>query len=308
MKKLLFIILFFVAAFHSAWAQQDAMFTHYMFNTQAVNPGYAGSRDALTITGLHRSMWAGFNGAPTTQTLTMHTPVFDENFGMGMSVLNDKIGPTNLTSFSLDLAYRFKVSSKAKLAFGIKPSVGIRSVNLTALALETEGDNAFSANVNNQIIGNVGAGLYFYTPTFYTGISAPGILENKLDVTDGISQIAKYQRHYFYIIGGVMKMSNKVKFKPTALVKATAEAPVEADLTASFLFNDKFWMGAMFRTGDAVGALLGINITDQFSIGYSFDWSYANQTMKYNGGSHELMLRYDFIYHTQKQIISPRYF
>ncbi|MFM7021779.1 MAG: type IX secretion system membrane protein PorP/SprF [Flavobacteriales bacterium] len=289
-------------------AQQEAMFTHYMFNTQAVNPAYAGSRDALTVTGLHRSMWVGFKGAPITQTITLHSPIFNNKFGIGLSVLNDKIGPTQFNSIAVDFAYRVKLSKKAKLAFGVKPSMMLRSAQLSSLALDTDGDNAFANNINNQITGNVGAGVYFYTNRFYAGISSPAVLENKLDINSSSSEFAKYQRHYYFITGAMLRMGTNVQFKPTALIKATVKAPVEADLTASFVFNNKFWLGAMYRSGDAIGALLGLQLTEQLAVGYSFDWSYVNNTAKYNSGSHELMLRYDFIFHNEKQIISPRYF
>jgi len=288
-------------------AQQEAMYTHYMFNTQSVNPAYAGSRDALTVTALHRSMWLGFNGAPTTQTLTLHSPLINQHWGAGLSVMHDVIGPTSNSTFSLDLAYRVNVTKKAKLAFGVKPSLVMRSARLTSLELDVQNDPAFASNTVNQFKGNVGAGLYFYTPRFYTGLSSPGLIQNKLSIA-GVSQDGIYKRHFFYIVGAMIKLNNAVEFKPTALVKMTEQAPMEADLTASFVFNNKFWAGAMYRTGDGLGALLGINLTEQLAVGYSFDWSLANSTLKYNGGSHELMLRYDFIYHNQKQIISPRYF
>jgi type IX secretion system PorP/SprF family membrane protein len=306
MKLKLVVVL--IAGCFAAKAQQEAMFSHYMFNTQAVNPAYAGSRDALTVTALHRSMWVGFNGAPTTQTITMNAPLFNQKFGIGLSVLNDRIGPVQFNSLNIDLAARVKLSKKAKLAFGFKPGVVMRSVQLTQLALETEGDNAFANNVNKQINPNVGFGIYFSTKRFYTGVSSPGVLENKLDINYALTEFAKYQRHYYFIMGAMIKMGPKVQFKPTLLVKATQNAPVEGDLTASFLFNEKFWLGGMFRSGDAIGALVGMQITEQLALGYSFDWSYANNTALYNGGSHELMLRYDFIFHNEKQIISPRYF
>tara|TARA_B110000211_G_C14054913_1_gene542874 strand:+ start:566 stop:1489 length:924 start_codon:yes stop_codon:yes gene_type:complete len=307
MKKLLIIYLLIISV-KTTLAQQDAMFTHYMFNTLSINPAYAGSRDALTVTGLHRSMWVGFEGAPITQTITLHTPIINDQLGLGVSILNDKIGPSNQTTFSLDLAYDFSLNKKFKLAFGLKSTLGLRSIKLTELDLETKGDNAFSEDISNEIDKNLGAGLYLYSENFYMGASSPALMEGSLYDSEVLSSLGSYQRHMFFTMGGVIKLNESIKFKPTSLVKITEQAPIELDLTASFLFNDKFWMGAMYRTGDAAGVLLGYYITEQLAVGYSFDWSYANTTFKYNGGSHELMIRYDFIYHNQKQIISPRYF
>lgn len=309
MKKIIIIILIAITGYNSN-AQQDAMFTHYMFNTLAVNPAYAGSRDALTVTGLYRSQWVGFDGAPTTQTVTLHTPILNQNSGIGLSLINDKIGPTNTTSFYVDFSYKIKLSKKSSLAFGLKGGMNMVKHNLTDLSLETQNDPAFMNDFQSKLLPNFGFGMYYYTDKFYAGLSIPKLLENNFssNTVSGTTNLASEKRHYFLIAGSVFDLNEEIKLKPTAFVKVTNGAPIEADLTASFIFNDKFWLGAMFRTGDAIGLLAGFNITDQLAIGYSFDWSYANTTVKYNGGSHELMLRYDFIYKTAEKIRSPRYF
>lgn len=308
--KNIYIILLIVLAGFTANAQQDAMYTHYMFNTLAVNPAYAGSRDALTITGLHRSQWVSFPGAPKTQTLTLHTPIFNGNTGLGFSVINDKIGPTNTTSFYFDFSYRIKVSKKAKLAFGLKGGLNMMNHNLTKLSLDQSNDPAFIQDVKSNLLPNFGFGMYYYTDKFYAGISIPKLLENdfKTNSTGGTTDLASEQRHYFLILGSVFKLTDEIKFKPTGFLKVTNAAPIEGDITGTFIFNDRFWLGAMYRTGDAVGLLAGLNITDQLALGYSFDWSFVNTTMTYNGGSHEIMLRYDFIYKPGDKIRSPRYF
>ncbi len=309
MKKI-YIVLTIILVGFSASAQQDAMFTHYMFNTLEVNPAYAGSRDALTITGLHRSQWVSFPGAPKTQTLTLHTPVFDGNTGIGLSVINDKIGPTNTTSFYFDFSYKIKITEKANLAFGLKGGLNMVNHDLNNLTLDQRNDPAFSANIRSRLLPNFGFGMYYYTDKFYAGVSVPKLLENDFasNSTSGTTDLASEKRHYFLILGSVFRLNESILFKPTGFMKVTNGAPIEGDITGTFIFNDKFWIGAMFRTGDAVGVLAGLNITNQLALGYSFDWSYANTTMVYNGGSHEIMLRYDFIYKPDDKIRSPRYF
>lgn len=286
-------------------AQQDAMFTHYMYNTLWLNPAYAGTRDALTITGIHRSQWVGFDGAPNGQSLTLHTPFANGKMGAGLSVLNDKVGPTKSTTIALDIAYQLHLTAKSKLGFGLKGLVNMYNNNLTNLKLNNQNDLAFNQNVN-RVLPNAGAGIYYYRERFYAGISTPKLLENNLNGKTTAS--SKEQRHYFFIMGTVVDLNNNVKLKPTFFVKATKGAPVEGDITAAFLIKDKFSIGAMYRTGDALGVLLGYNFNDQFGIGYSFDWSTANTTGKYNSGSHEIMLRYDLIYKSTAKIKSPRYF
>jgi type IX secretion system PorP/SprF family membrane protein len=288
------------------YAQQAPMYTHYMNNTLSVNPAYAGSRDALTLTALYRSQWVGFKGAPVTQTFTMHTPLSNEHVGIGLSVLNDKIGPSNNTSVFLDYAYRFKLTEKSKLAFGLSAGVNIYNANLSTLQLDQQIDPSFQNDVNNHVTPNFGFGVYYSRERFYAGISVPGLLQNSY-LANGKDLTGKEQRHYFFIAGTMLTISENLAFKPTTLIKVTNGSPVQADLTASFIVLKRLLVGVMYRTGDSFGGLAGFDITDQLHLGYSYDWSYGLQTGTYNQGSHELMLRYDILFN-KKQIHSPRNF
>lgn len=291
-------------------AQQAPMYTHYMNNTLVVNPAYAGSRDALTVTAINRMQWVDFEGAPVTQSLTLHSPLANEHMGLGFSVLNDRIGPTNLTSVVADYAYRFNLTEKSKMAFGLSVGANLFQANLSALELDVQNDPVFLNNINNHVTPNIGFGAYYSRERFYAGFSIPNLLEtsySEIDQGNGTSLIGKEQRHYFFIAGALFHVTENLDFKPTSYVKMTVGAPVEADLTASFIIQKRFLLGAMFRTGDAVGGLIGFDITDQLHLGYSYDWSFGLQTFRYNKGSHELVLRYDFLLNN-KQIHSPRYF
>ncbi len=306
MKRITLILLlslFGIAVLH---AQQEAMFTHYMDNTLGVNPAYAGSRDALTITALHRSQWIGFEGAPRTQTLTVHSPVYTDAVNLGLSVSNDKIGPVHSTAVYLDYAFRFKLTEKSKLALGLKVGFDNFNFNLSMLKTGIGNDPAFMLN-DGVFSPNFGFGIYYNRENFYAGLSTPKLLEN--DYAYSVSErLSVEKKHYYLIAGGIVPLSNEIKLKPTGYLKATQGAPLEVDLTANFLFYDRFLLGAMYRTGDAVGVLAGIYITEQLSVGYSFDWSFVNTTSKYNDGSHEIVLTYDFIFKEYRKIRSPRYF
>lgn len=295
----------------SVSAQQAPMYTHYMYNTLVVNPAYAGSRDALTITAINRMQWVNFNGAPVTQSITMHTLLPNERVGLGLSVLNDKIGPTNLTSMVADYAYILKINERSKLALGLSAGVNIYQANLSDLQLDNPNDPAFATDINNHVTPNVGFGAYYSRERFYAGLSVPNLLQYRFsdsEVNNESVFSGNEKRHYFFITGALLPLNDYLDLKPTSLVKMTYGAPVEVDLTASFIFHKKLLLGAMFRTGDAVGALLGFDVTDQFHVGYSYDWSYGLRTFRYNKGSHELVLRYDILFTNRKQIHSPRNF
>ena len=292
-------------------AQQAPMYTHYMYNTLVVNPAYAGSRDALTVTALQRMQWVDFDGAPLTNTISLHMPLRNKHVGLGLSLTNDKIGPSNNTSVCVDYAFIMKLTENSKLALGLSAGANLIQTDLMSLELDNPDDPAFQENVNNKITPDVGFGIYYSRERFYAGLSVPNLFQNSFSVVNQDNEstvIGREQRHYFFITGALFKMTDDLAFKPTALVKMTMGAPIQADLTGSFIIMKRLLLGAMFRTGDAVGGLVGFDITDQLHIGYSYDWSYGLRTGLYNKGSHELVLRYDFITFGKKQIHSPRYF
>lgn len=307
MKQIsVYVFLFFVSIM-TCMAQQEAMFSHYMYNTLTVNPAYAGSRDALTITALHRSQWVSFPGAPITQTITLHSPFYRDAVNLGLSVFNDNIGPVNNTSINLDYAYRVKVSDQGKLAFGLKMGINAFAIDLSGLRTLDNSDE-FTQTSDNTILPNIGFGVYYSTPKFYAGISTPKLIQNQYEYNQIGSNLSKEQLHFYFIAGGLIKLSDDWDVKPTGFIKLTKAATIELDATAELFYLDRFSIGFMGRTGDAVGLLAGVGITEQLMLGYSFDWSFVNNTAKYNYGSHELLLRYDFEFESRKRIRSPRYF
>jgi len=290
----------------SVKAQQDPMYTHYMNNTLSVNPAYAGSRDALTITTLHRMQWVDFNGAPKTLSITMHTPLKNEHIGIGLSILNDKIGRSDNTSVFFDYAFIMKLNAESKLSLGLSAGVNLFQADWNSIILDQPNDPTFQNSIKSHVLPNFGFGAYYSRERFYAGFSIPDLLQNNYSVDNTL--IGKEQRHYFLIAGAVLHLNENLAFKPTTLIKLTNAAPIEAELTASFIILKKVLVGAMYRTGDAFGGLVGFDITDKFHLGYSYDWSFGLQTLRYNQGSHELVLRYDFLLFDKRQIHSPRYF
>lgn len=288
-------------------AQQDAMYTHYSFNMLAINPAYAGSREVLTLTALHRSQWVGFEGAPVSDNFTIHAPLFKHKMGIGLSALNDKIGPVNNTSFNASYAYKIKFKIGGQLSMGINGGINLLQANLIGLTATNYSDVTIANNTRNQLTPNFGVGFYFTRKKYFLGLSSPKLIKNKIDPT-APSGLSIERRHVFVTGGIVLGLSRNVEFRPTMLVKMTQAAPIQTDLTAMFIINKVLEFGGMYRTGDAFGVLLGYNLENNLRIGYSFDWSHGVQTARVNAGSHELMLRYDFISKTKKRIVSPRYF
>jgi len=304
--KAISIIATFVSLFGvRVAAQQDPLYGQYMFNTLAFNPGYAGSADVFTVMALSRHQWVGFDGAPATQTFLAHTPLKNESIALGLTAINDRIGPSRQTSAYADFAYRIKTGADTRLAFGLKGGINMYQADLASLST-VEVDQA-NVNVKGQMLPNFGFGLFWHSPRYYVGVSAPKLLENDLGMTTGIVvQKATEARHYFLIGGYVMDVSKELKFKPSFMLRAVEGAPLSLDLNANFLLRERIWFGAMYRLGNAFGVMGQYQINDQLRAGYAFDLT-TTAIGAYNAGTHEVMLSYDFRF-LKGRTISPRYF
>lgn len=287
-------------------AQQDAQFTQYMYNTISINPAYAGSRGALSVFGLYRTQWVGLDGAPETSSFSVNSPISNSNLGIGVSLVNDKIGPTNENNFSTDLSYSIQTSANFKLSFGIKGTVNLFNLDINKLNIEDQGDPQFQ-DLRNKISPNVGAGVYWHSDKAYVGLSVPNFIEtNRYDDND----VAIYKdRINYYLMGGYVFDLDKyqyIKFKPAVLVKMVEGAPLQVDLSANFMFNDKFVVGAAYRWSAALSAMAGFQVSDGLYIGYAYDHE-TTKLQNYNSGSHEIFLRYEFFKNYGK-ITTPRFF
>ena len=285
-------------------AQQLPQFTQYMFNTVSINPAYAGSRETLSIVGLHRSQWVGLEGAPTTQTLSMHTPLRNENIGLGLSFINDELGYQNFSYLYGDFSYTIHTSANTKLSFGIK--AGFTSYSLDAAFRASESNDPIIYGYEDRWKPNIGAGVYWHSERWYIGLSSPRILNT--DYT-GTNDYEALERQSYYLTGGyVFDLGQTVKFKPAALIKATNGAPLSFDVTANFLFNEVFWIGAGYRINEQAGALGGIadfQVSKQLRIGYAYEYPISD-LRPYTSGTHEVLLMFELF--NVKRVKSPRYF
>ncbi|MCC9019504.1 MULTISPECIES: PorP/SprF family type IX secretion system membrane protein [Flavobacterium] len=302
--KLFSFVLVFTAIV--SYAQQDAQFTQYMYNTININPAYAGSRGALSIFGLYRTQWVGLDGAPETSTFSVNTPINNSNLGLGVSLVNDKIGPINENTFSADLSYTIQTSADFKLSFGIKGSANFFNLDVTKLNPESQGDPQFQ-DLNNKFSPNVGAGVYWHSDKAYIGLSVPNFIEtNRYDDND--YAIYKDRINYYLIAGYVFDLDKYqyIKFKPALLTKMVQGAPLQVDVSANFMFIEKFVVGVAYRWSASLSAMAGFQVSDGLYIGYGYDRETTNLN-NYNSGSHEIFLRYEF-FRKNSKMTTPRFF
>ncbi len=300
-----FIPLMFLIISLSAYCQQDPQYTQYMFNTMSVNPAYAGSRGHTTITALARTQWVGLEGAPDSQTLSYDTPLGYSGVGLGVNLTNDAIGPSNETYLDANVSYAIRTGEDGNLALGLKLGGRMFNVDWNKGVYRDKGDASLKANIN-KFLPTIGAGIYYYQPNWYLGLAIPNFLrtEHYNDVLSG-GNVAIERMHYFLIAGYVFDLSETVKFKPAVLSKIVSGAPLSIDVSANFLFNEKFRAGIAWRWDDSISALLGFNISESAQIGFAYDLTTSNYS-NYNSGTYELMLRWEIF--RDAAVKSPRFF
>lgn len=331
MKKIIIALLSLIAGAGVVHAQQDPMFTKYMFNSLWYNPAYAGSNDHMSVALLHRSQWIGLEGAPTTQTFTIHTPLANDKVGLGFNLVNDKIGPTNTLLANISYAYRIPIGF-GKLCFGLEAGINNFRADWTKLHYEDPDPN-FQTNPDKWL-PNFGAGVYYYTNRFYAGLGVPHLIEYDLSPKTVDNDLyAKQYRHYYFSMGGAINVNGPdLVFKPSILIKnvgllskfskeeafQSVTAPTEFDVDLSLLFYQTLWLGTGFRsafeafdaersTYDSFDLWINYLLSSGLRIGAAYDFSLPKELRSRNNGSFELMLGYEFDYKT-KRVVTPRYF
>lgn len=331
--KLLFLSLGLMVAPMYLCAQQDAMFTKYMFNTLVFNPAYAGSYDYLSINAIHRSQWLGIEGAPTTQSLTIHSPV-NSRVGLGFSLINDNIGPVGTTQANFVYAYRIQLG-KGTLSTSLQAGVFNWRADWTKLTFKDgqSVDPVYQEPTPDRWMPNFGAGVYYQSDRYFLGLSSPHIVNHDLrkkganDPDDMMG--AQLYRHY-YLFGGmaVPLRGEDLVFRPTFLVRRVGlfehkpsdqrvAAPTGVDLDLGFFFFQKLWLGVSYRTAveavtnqtstvDSGDIWAAVHFRNGLRIGAAYDYT-LSALQRVAGNSFEVMIGYELDYRVDR-VITPRYF
>lgn len=285
-------------------AQQDEQSSMYMFNPLLFNPAYAGSRGTVNITGTGRFQWVGMDGAPITQFASVHAPFRNQSIGVGLTMIHDRIGARERTAIFANFAFGIRLNKKGhRLALGASAGVDINQYAFHNLTVIDPSEPIYYTNFF-KASPNFGMGIYYYGDRHYIGISVPRMLE--AEINNDVGGIAVQTRHFFLTGGYVFNINSAVKFKPSALVKVTPNAPLTFDVNASFLFYERFWAGMMYRFHESIGVNLAVNIAPWMSIGYAYDYP-VNGLRTNQWGTHEVMMSFD-LRTSRKNHVSPRYF
>lgn len=307
MKK--FAIIFFLFLAGNGFAQQDAIYSQYMYNPFAINPAYAGTRNSYSAVLLHRSQWVGIDGSPMTQTFAMHAPAGKSGLSWGVNLSHDQLGPTKNLVFAGTGAYQIKLGD-SKLSFGLRAGIYNSVLDRDMLEFKEDNDIFDVGGKVSAMVPSFDFGMYYYTTKFYIGLSSTHLSRHQFNF-DGYPVTADdgsgiYLRtHAMLASGYVFEFNRKFVLKPSVLLKATTAAPLNVDFNVSAMFYKKFWLGVSLRNYSSVNFMTEFNITDYMRLGYAYDLS-INKLGSYTNGTHEIFIGFDFNL-KNIQTVSPRY-
>ena len=291
----------------NAYGQQEPSFTQYMYNTMTINPAYAGTRDVLSANLLYRSQWIGIEGAPQTQSLTVHSPISDGRMGLGLNVINDQVGPVSETMFSGTYSYILPINRYTSISFGLNAGAELFNIDFTELNIFDEQDTSFQNNVNNKISPQVGVGAMIYNDLFYVSLSVPKLLRTEYyDAENSSNTVATSRAHYYLTSGYVFDVNDNIRFKPSILSRYVSGSPLRVDVSANFLINDAFSVGASYRLSSSYGIMTTYQISDAILAGVSYDRD-SSELRNFNDGTFEIFLRFE-LFKKYRKMYTPRFF
>ena len=288
-KTILSIFILFLIV-GEGYAQQKPVLSQYMFNGLVLNPAYAGRHEYTTFTAMYRDQWINVPGAPKLTTFAGQSGIKDRNIGVGMFVSEDRIGVHSNLSAYASYAYVIKLNDDSKLSMGLQGGADFLRSDWSQLTLDDVNDPLLTGSENN-IFPNFGAGLYYYTESYYFGFSVPYILTSTKTRTDDLFSDVRHSRNY-YLTGGILfDIGYKVKLKPSGLIRVEDNMPFAFDLNANFYYDEIIDIGFSYRSGDSVIGILGLQVNKFLKFSYAYDYV-ISELNNYTKGSHELMLQY----------------
>ncbi len=301
------VLTFFLAlAGLSARSQHTPLTSQYLFNGLLINPAYAGSRDALTANLTWRQQWVGFEGAPSTQLVSIHSPLKRSRLAAGLLLMNDRIGVSRETGVLSNFAYRIPFR-RGKLQLGLGAGVSLMRAEWTSVAIQDRSDVQFANDSRSVVKPNFSAGAYYYKKTFYIGASMPFFMSQRYDATRETWTAAVNSAQYQPMLTGgyLFKLNREIKLKPTTLLRYQSASGFQGDLSANVIIKDRIWAGVSYRSQDAIVGMFEVLPTPQWRLGYAYDLGISKIT-PYHSGTHEVMLQYEFgkTFHVR----DPRYF
>lgn len=285
-------------------AQEEKHFTQFSFNKIVFNPGYAGNTDAMTFTAMYRNQWTTVDGAPITVNLNAHTPIQNSRAGVGLSIISDQVGIFQKLQVDASYNYKVPVFSASTLSIGISAGLHMNSIQWQDSEAFDSGDGTIPTTDGSATKPNFGMGFFLSGEQYFVGLSAPRLLRSPIYMEEEGGLLSK--RPYYLMSGLVIPVNKNVKLKPAALISLIPSAPFEMDFSLSALFIDRLWVGGAYRLGDSFGGMIQYEVSNQFQVGASFDFT-LSEFRRFNGETMEFMMRY-YMAFEESDVRNIRYF
>ncbi|MEM9859873.1 MAG: type IX secretion system membrane protein PorP/SprF [Bacteroidota bacterium] len=301
MKKTLYLLLVILA--HPIYAQQDPLLSQYQFNQLPINPAYAGVNDVASFDLQYRSQWGGVEGAPTTVLLSGHSSFFQNQVGLGFSLVHDQVGINTNTDFNLTYAYELEISSDVTLSFGLQTGLMSLQYDFNELTLEDPTDEDFINADDGFTKFNVGTGLFLSGERFYLGLSIPRLLKVQEDIGENTGE--RYNQHYYFTGGLIIDQLSSIVLKPYVVTRISEGASVSAEVGVNALFADLIWGGIFTRNFETVGINTFLNLNNGFRLGYTGELVSNDLSSGFN--THEISVGIDLELFSN-QVVARRYY
>jgi type IX secretion system PorP/SprF family membrane protein len=305
LKRLVYII-FLMGIVSPAYSQLQPLLDQHKLNGLAINPAYAGSKEALNIELNSRNQWLGFEGAPSTYTVSIHSPLRNKKVNLGLMVLGDKLGSKRETGFLMNYAYRMDLG-KGKWSLGLAAGISNLSIDLNSVRYIDLGDMLLQNPERSKLLPEFSIGTYYYTEKYFVGISMPLFLSHFTDEDNGQYKLSLNLSSVNYMLsaGYLFFLSEGIDLMPSVLLKTNPASATQLDMHCDLILREKIWIGTGVRTSGSMSALLQLQVNPQLKIGYSYAYE-LSELRSYQHGSHEVILQYSFRY--LLEVMSPRYF
>ena len=231
----------------------------------------------------YRTQWAGLEANPSTVNFNSHMSVRQNKVGVGLQVIQDKIGEN--TNTEINTAYSYKIVGKdATFSFGLQAGLARYTNNLSALSIYDQGDPSFVSFTETKF--NFGAGALVKGDRFIIGLSVPRLIP--ATVSQGGQAIQLASQNYYLFGSYLFFLSDMVRFKPSTLLRGTSGSTISVDLNASLTFKELYTAGVFTRNFRSYGLLVQA-LYKNLRFGYVFELP-GSATSNLNFVSHEITL------------------
>lgn len=261
----------------SVFAQQTPQFTNYQLNTYMYNPAVAGVSGLTQMTANVRNQWAGVNGAPKTNLISMYGPMRNEKMALGGIVYSDKLGTAeSRAGFSMSYSYHLRLKDDISLSMGLSAGLLQYKIDNSSINPYDANDPVFNAPGITNAVPNASFGAYLYAEKFHVSIAVPQLLNSSFslrdDLTDSELLSGSLVSHYYIGGGYVYDFGADFTLEPSMLFKIATPAPIQYEFSVKTTYKDILWSAISYRLNDAATVYLGYDISEQLYVAYGHDF------------------------------------